>query len=209
LGEATKRASSFCKGGWIKSSPYVLAVYNPGAFFERGLLSMDTLKTLQELFRHMEWADALVWTAALAHAEATTDANLRERLYHIHMVQRAFLKVWKNEPLKTPDAASFQELPALMSWARENYLELNEYVGELAKMDLERPVVMPWIRMFEARLGQKAETPTFHETLLQAAMHSTYHRGQVNTRLRELGTSPPLTDFIAWVWSGKPLPPWP
>jgi uncharacterized damage-inducible protein DinB len=76
-------------------------------------------------------------------------------------------------------------------------------------MDSNRPIVMPWIEMFEKRLGRKAETPTFYETLLQVSMHSTYHRGQVNTRLRELGAEPPLTDFIAWVWLGKPAAEWP
>lgn len=37
---------------------------------------------------------------------------------------------------------------------------------------------------------------------------ATYHRGQVNTWLRELGLEPPLVDFIAWVWFGKPAPDW-
>lgn len=170
---------------------------------------MDNLETLQELFRHMEWADALVWTAVLARPEAIADATLKERLYHIHMVQRAFLKVWQDEPLKLPDTADFPDPKSLLGWARENYTEFNEYTGNLTGMDLERPIVMPWIRMFEARLGRKAEAPTFHETMLQVAMHSTYHRGQVNTRLRELGGEPPLTDFIAWVWSARPQALWP
>ena len=39
-------------------------------------------------------------------------------------------------------------------------------------------------------------------------MHSTYHRGQVNVRLRELGGEPQLVDFIAWVWEGKPRAVW-
>jgi uncharacterized damage-inducible protein DinB len=40
-------------------------------------------------------------------------------------------------------------------------------------------------------------------------MHSTYHRGQVNARLRELGIEPPLTDYIAWIWFGRPEAEWP
>ena len=44
---------------------------------------------------------------------------------------------------------------------------------------------------------------------MQVALHSTYHRGQINARIRELGGEPPLTDFIAWVWAGKPQPSWP
>lgn len=35
-------------------------------------------------------------------------------------------------------------------------------------------------------------------------MHTTYHRGQLNTKIRELGGEPPLTDFIYWVGLDKP-----
>lgn len=161
------------------------------------------------MYAHMEWADALVWKSVLGVSDAAEDENLRERLHHIHMVQLAFLKVWKQEPFKPQNADSFQDLRALLAWARDNYAELREYLAGVASMDLERPVVMPWIKMFEARLGRKADAPSFHETLLQVAMHTAYHRGQVNTRLRQLGAEPPLTDFIAWVWQGKPEPGWP
>ena len=170
---------------------------------------METTETLRELFRHMEWADALVWKAVLACPEAMEDSNLRERLYHIHMVQAAFMKVWKNEPLGRVEPKDFPDAASLLSWARENYAKLNEYLGGIAGMDSERPIVVPWIAMFEKRMGRKADAPTFYETLLQVVMHSTYHRGQVNTRLRELGGEPPLTDFIAWIWNGKPEPAWP
>ena len=170
---------------------------------------MDNLKTLQELYRHMEWADASIWTSLLAIPDAAEDTLLKERIYHIHMVQRAFLQVWKGEAFRPRTPDSFSGLAGLLDWAQENYRELNLYVSDLGGMDLERPIVMPWIEMFEARMGRKAEVPSFHETLLQVAMHSTYHRGQVSMKLRELGGEPPLTDFIAWVWRGKPEPLWP
>jgi uncharacterized damage-inducible protein DinB len=170
---------------------------------------VDNLETLGELFKHMEWADAKVWTAVLAHAQSAADLNFKERLYHIHMVQRAFLKVWKGEAFKPVDAASFADLRALLTWSREGYAEFNEYTSGLGGMEMKRPIVMPWIEMFEKRLGRKADAPTFHETLLQVAMHSAYHRGQVSTKLREFGGEPPLTDFIVWVWAGKPQPEWP
>ena len=170
---------------------------------------MNHLETLHELYRHMEWADSMVWAAALGWPEAVADSALRERLYHIHMVQQAFLKVWRGESLKPLSSESFPSLASLLGWTRASYADFNEYLTGLGDMDLERPVVMPWIEMFEARIGRKADVPTFHETLLQVAMHSTYHRGQVSTRLRELGTDPPLTDFIVWVWRGKPQPSWP
>jgi uncharacterized damage-inducible protein DinB len=44
------------------------------------------------------------------------------------------------------------------------------------------------------------------EPIFQVTSHSTYHRGQVNARVREGGRRMPLVDFIAWVWFGKPDP---
>lgn len=67
---------------------------------------------------------------------------------------------------------------------------------------------MPWVAEYEAFLGRRFETPTLGETALQVPSHTTYHRGQVNVRLRELGAEPPLVDFIAWIWFGKPAPNW-
>ena len=49
---------------------------------------------------------------------------------------------------------------------------------------------------------------TVEQALLQAAMHSQYHRAQNATRLRELGAEPPLTDLIVWYWKRKPAAHW-
>ncbi len=169
---------------------------------------MKDLVALNDLLRHMEWADSRMWEAVLSHAEAANMDEMRERLQHIHFVQRAFLKVWRGEPLN-PKAASFDDHQSLLQWARTLYPEATSYVGALSAEDLERPVRMPWIEMFEQRMGQKAEDPSLGETVFQVAMHSAHHRGQVSTRLRQLGGEPPLLDFIVWVWLGKPEPAWP
>ncbi len=44
--------------------------------------------------------------------------------------------------------------------------------------------------------------------LMQAAMHSHYHRGQNAVRLEELGGTPPGTDYIVWLREGKPPAQW-
>lgn len=67
---------------------------------------------------------------------------------------------------------------------------------------------MPWVPAYEQQLGRTFASPTLAETAFQVTSHSTYHRGQVNTRMRELGGEPPLVDFIAWVWFGKPAAEW-
>ena len=86
------------------------------------------------------------------------------------------------------------------------YLAL-EYLEGLEAEALERRIEFPWAEQLVERFGSP-ESATLAETILQITSHTTYHRGQVNTRLRELGGEPRLVDFIAWIWLGKPTPEW-
>ncbi|HEX8456213.1 MAG TPA: DinB family protein [Pyrinomonadaceae bacterium] len=169
---------------------------------------MKDIDGLRELSQHMQWADALVWTAALSSSEAADDLALRGKLFHMQMVQRAFLSVW-NAGTFTPPPSEPPRLHATLKSARDYYADLAAFFSAPGADDLERPVALPWAGGFARRLGLEPATPTLAETILQVVMHSTYHRGQVNTRLRELGIEPPLTDYIAWIWFGRPEAQWP
>ena len=81
-------------------------------------------------------------------------------------------------------------------------------LDRLEESALKSEVSMPWVKSFETQLGRTFSTPTLGETIVQVASHSTYHRGQVNARLREVGGEPPLVDYIAWIWFGRPEPNW-
>ena len=54
----------------------------------------------------MEWADARVWTSAFRAPPAITDPIIRDRLFHIHVVQWAFLHFWLDRPLPSPSQKS-------------------------------------------------------------------------------------------------------
>lgn len=164
--------------------------------------------TLTDLYRHMEWADAAVWAAVLASEGGTADVKLREYLYHSHVVQRAFLRAWRGDPRETP-YPTFDDAPSLMLWGRTYYAEAFAYLGALGDGEVSEPLPVPWASMVERTLGRAPETTTVGDTVLQVALHSQYHRGQINARLREVGGEPPLVDYIAWVWLGRPSPVWP
>jgi uncharacterized damage-inducible protein DinB len=165
-----------------------------------------TLDTLRELLTHMEWADAAIWRAALAHPAAVSDPRLRDLLLHLHGVQRAFLTMWTSEPLDFPKSNDFSDLTAVHAWSQRYYAELATFVAALDESSLTRIVHMPWLGEFEKQTGKRFERPSLAETMFQVTSHSTYHRGQVNARLREVGGEPPLVDYIAWVWFGRPAP---
>jgi uncharacterized damage-inducible protein DinB len=165
-----------------------------------------TLDGLRELLAHMEWADAVVWRAALAHPPAVADARLRDLLLHLHGVQRAFLTMWTSQPLTFPTANDFPDIAAVHAWSQPYYAELAAFVLTVDEAGLSRIIDMPWLSEFEQRTGRRFQRPSLAETMFQVTSHSTYHRGQVNARLREVGGEPPLVDYIAWVWFGRTQP---
>ncbi len=164
---------------------------------------------LNDLFRHMEWADAAVWTAVRAGEAASTDAKLRETLHHIHVVQHAFLQLWRGVAREKMSFPTFDALDPLMAWGQAYYGEVFDHLGTLTNERISDPMPTPWADLVEKQIGRRPETATIGETARQVAFHSLYHRGQVNARLRELGGEPPLVDYIAWVWLGRPTPIWP
>jgi uncharacterized damage-inducible protein DinB len=163
------------------------------------------LADCRALLSHAEWADALVWKAVLACG--AEDGELRARLHHLHMVQWSHLHVWRAEQVRPRELSTFPTLAAIRGWAREYYRELPAYVAAVSPADLTREVRLPWADRLVRRFGG-SRPATWAETVLQVAMHSSYHRGQVAKRLRELGEKPPLSDFIAWIWMDRPDADW-
>jgi uncharacterized damage-inducible protein DinB len=169
---------------------------------------MNDLKTAQEMFDYTAWADATVWTAILQEAVAMGDERLRDYLFHIHTVQGVFLDVWRGAPLQPPQKEG-TTLTSLLALAQSTHAEITSFFAGLDEASLNQRVELPWSGRFTELTGKEPAPITMGETLLQVVNHSTYHRGQVNSRLRELGGTPPMTDFIAWVGLGKPGPDWP
>lgn len=168
---------------------------------------MFDIETLRELYAHMEWADARIWTAV--RSLGREDDGLRDRLFHVHFTLHVFLQLWNGEEIRRRFATEFNGLEELHRWALPSYGRARELFATLSPARLVEPLPVPWSRLFEREIGRAACTATLAETMFQVTSHGAYHRGQINTRLRELGAEPPMVDYIAWVWLGKPAPEWP
>lgn len=156
----------------------------------------------------MEWADARVW-AAVPHSEPADD-RLQRWLTHIHTVQHAFLAIWRGGDLNEVfiSANSLATLPDVAAWGRSYYPQAYAFLDAADEARLAQAIAMPWAAQVTEMLGRPPGETTIGETLLQVTSHSTYHRGQVNARLRELNATPPLVDYIAWLWTGRPDAEW-
>jgi uncharacterized damage-inducible protein DinB len=159
--------------------------------------------TLHDLLRHQSWSDAEHWRAISHHAAARADEAIRNRLHHIHMVQRLF--VWavgdRNTDFSPGTPADFKTFEELRSFAFDSDRIVDDCLQNLDQAQLVKPVTFSWFK-------DPPLTISASEALTQCAMHSQWHRGQNAARLRELGGEPPTVDLIVWYWRGRPAADW-
>jgi uncharacterized damage-inducible protein DinB len=150
---------------------------------------------LLELARHQAWADAAHWKSFRENAALLEDAEIRKRLNHMLMAAKMLTTLARGEPAPAPggvkEIESVDDLEAAMQKAEA------ELRAALGSVDLERMIPLPRGPKgpFEAPAGV---------LLLQALTHSQHHRGQNSSRMRQLGVTPPMTDFVVWYALGRP-----
>ena len=160
------------------------------------------------LLRHMQWADAEVWKKVLSSPLAANDERIKKLLYHLHQVQYAFYFLWNELPLEIPKPEEFNNLKSIAKWGFDYQQKLDDFLSSLNSEEKVKVIQIPWSVFIDRKTKQKVVPATLEETMMQVSSHSTYHRGQINTRFRELGGEPTMVDLIAWVWLGKPKADW-
>jgi uncharacterized damage-inducible protein DinB len=164
----------------------------------------------RDLFDHMEWADARIWDAVLETSHARDDEGIRAILVHIHSAQRAFFDAWAGQPPAFRTPADFPDVAALYEYAIGYYPAARNLIESLDDSRLDEVLALPWVGLVEERIGRAAAPTTVGETMMQVISHTTHHRAQISVRLRLLlGGEPPVVDYIAWIWFGRPQPQWP
>ena len=164
---------------------------------------MTDLNNSNLLLKHMLWADNEVWNKVLELPVAQNDKRIKDLLFHLHQVQYAFYFLWNDLLLEIPKPEEFADLKSIAKWGFEYQQKLTHFILSERASDKEKIVQIPWSVFFERKTKQKVVPATLEETMLQVASHSSYHRGQINTRFKELGGDPASVDFIVWVWMGK------
>jgi uncharacterized damage-inducible protein DinB len=164
---------------------------------------MSNKRWLYDLYRHQEWADAEHWRAIGSFDKARDDQVIRKRLHHIHLVQHAF--AWsvgdRTAPPRITSPDDFPSFDSLRDYAGSFHAQVDPYFAALTDDRLSESIPMQWFK-------DPPLSITVGEALTQCVMHSQHHRGQNAARLRELGGEPPTTDYIVWLWKGRPQPAW-
>lgn len=169
---------------------------------------MANLENTTLLLQHMQWADAEVWKKVVSFDAASDDERIKKLLYHLHQVQYAFYFLWNELQMEIPKPDEFADLKSIAKWGFAYQQKLNDFLSLPKSDEKEKVIQIPWSVFVERKTKQKVVPATLEETMLQVTSHSTYHRGQINTRFRELGGEPASVDLIVWIWLGKPKEDW-
>ncbi len=151
----------------------------------------------QILYDFNRWANACVLDAAakLTVEQYTRDLSnsfrsVRDTLTHILAAEWIWLRRWKGTSPRTfLNPADFPNIEALRAKWAEVEGEQMEFVNSLAEDALMTKITY---------VNVKGETWSYAlwQMLQHLVNHSTYHRGQITTMLRQLGAEPAATDFL-------------
>jgi uncharacterized damage-inducible protein DinB len=151
----------------------------------------------RQLLLYTLWADriclkALEQVAAedLVRDTGTSFGSLLGTLAHILGSQRVWLARFEGKILsRVPDLTDFPDWETLTAAWGETSAELGFFLASLTAEQVSAD--LSW-----TNLQGVSYTRPLWEPVLHLVNHSTYHRGQVVSQLRQLGYQPPSTDLI-------------
>jgi len=158
-----------------------------------------TADEVRELFAYNAWANRKLFAAAAALPQEHYFRDLRSShggihgtLAHIVWAEQLWLCRWLKAP--NPAVSQGKDLGSLDA-VRARWEEVEAQRAEFLRD-------FPDARLAETRAVQPSTggefLHTFGEMFRHAIDHSSYHRGQVVTLLRQLGVQPPSTGLIVY-----------
>ena len=152
-----------------------------------------------ELFDYNGWANRTIFDAVAKLPDEQYFRDLKSSyggvhgtLCHVVWAEELWLRRWQQQP--NPAVAQGTDLKSLADvrgrWEKVD-AERGRFVASLGAAQLEDT------RLVKPSTGGEY-VHTFRQMFRHFINHSSYHRGQIVTFLRQLGTSPPSTDLILY-----------
>jgi uncharacterized damage-inducible protein DinB len=156
-----------------------------------------TIDEIRTLYAFNRWATHRILEATgvlspddLARDLRTSYKSVRGTLVHTMWAEWIWLQRWLgSSPRLVFSEDQFPGVGAIESRWAEVERDRQDFIEPLTDEGLRR--VVPYVNM----QGRRREYPLVH-MMQHVVNHSSYHRGQVVTLLRQLGRVPPATDFL-------------
>ena len=154
---------------------------------------------IQELYRYNQWANDRAFEAVsgLTLEEFTRDLgnsypSVRDTLTHVVWAEWIWLQRWKGtSPQHRFDSAEFPDVNALNTRWVALKTEQRAVIESITAARLG--AVVEYVNLQGQTWRYRLSRQMYH-----VVNHSTYHRGQLTTMLRQLGRVPVPTDFLVF-----------
>lgn len=157
---------------------------------------------IRSLFEYNEWANARIFDSLSALSEEqftrkldSSFSSIRDTIAHFVFAEWAWLQRWKGvNPSGPPPGHADAGLDTLRKTFEEVHAERDAFLAGISEEQLGEVMSYRNIKGEEQhrRLGDLCR---------HVVNHSSYHRGQVATLLRQVGGTPPATDFVLYMGS--------
>ncbi len=156
---------------------------------------------VRRLFSYTEWANARVIECVrglneeqFARHVPSSFPTIRDTLAHIVLAEWIWLRRWTGESPASRPSWSVEEAPlaVIVDNLEAVQNERRELLAGLTDEDLQRDLSY-------RTLNGDPHTNRLGDLMVHVANHSTYHRGQLTTMLRQVGATPPTTDLIVFL----------
>ena len=154
---------------------------------------------LATLFDYNHWANRRICTALAACDEdvltrdlGSSFRSLYATLLHIYGAEWVWFRRLRGEsPPSLPQPEQYPTLAELEAAWQVLAADYRDFVAALAEPSLVQ------LRRYQDTRGNAYEQPVW-QILVHVVNHSSYHRGQITTMLRQVGATPVATDLIVY-----------
>lgn len=158
---------------------------------------MTRLDELKELYRFHTWATERMFgaTAHLSADELNRDLknsfpSVRDTLLHIVGSEWVWYERWQGtSPPVFPNDRKDYTHPQIVTWWQQIDRDREAFLTSLTESAIDVPIT------YVNFAGKTFSFPLW-QMLRHVVNHSSYHRGEVTTMLRQLGHKPVSTDMI-------------
>jgi uncharacterized damage-inducible protein DinB len=157
------------------------------------------IQEMQRMFAYNAWATDRTFDALARLSDPDYRRNLKSSHGSLHGTATHLVaaeKIWLSRLVGKPDTALMteQDSPSMQSLKQtweEIAAKIARFISKLDDNSLEN-------RLEYATTEGKKFTNTLGQILLHIVNHSSYHRGQIASMMRQIGAEPVNTDMIAF-----------
>ncbi|MCM3584542.1 damage-inducible protein DinB [Mesobacillus maritimus] len=148
------------------------------------------MNTIRMMYDHLFWANQKLLDT-LTENRANDQQQLLSLFSHLLLTEKLWMARMQENDLSSIAIWGDFTVEECHEMSRENHRIIQTMFDSLSEAELDVPVC------YQNSEG-KQHTNTKREILTHVALHGHYHRGQMNLKLRELGSKPISTDFIIY-----------